>query len=228
MEKFLTIDVGDIQVEGDLNTPLKPLGLVIFAHGSGSGRISPRNCWMSEYLNKAGYATFLFDLTDSEEKNSNFFDLKIFSKRLEKVSLQLLDYPVFKGLPLAFFGGSTGAAVAICTATNLQGRISTVISRGGRTDLSTHCLRKVNFPTLLIVGEADREVLQVNEASFELLPEPKRLEIIPKASHLFEEPGALEAVAKASVDWLELILFEKGFFGSAKKKLADSKNSSNV
>lgn len=177
---FLTIDVGEFQVEGDLNTPLNPMGLVIFAHGSGSGRHSPRNCWISDYFNKSGFATFLFDLTDSEEKNSGYFDLKTFSKRLEKVSLQLLLCPELKELPLAFFGGSTGAAVAICTATNLPGRVFAVISRGGRTDLSTHCLQKVYFPTLLIVGEADREVLLLNEATFELFQNPKSWKLFQK------------------------------------------------
>jgi putative phosphoribosyl transferase len=216
MEKILRIDLGNFRTEGDLNIPENPKALVVFAHGSGSGRYSPRNRWIAEYLNQRGFATFLFDLTESEEKNSGFFDLRTYSERLEKVSLQLLLHSMLKGLPLVFFGGSTGAAVAICAATKLPRFVSAVISRGGRTDLATHCLDKANFPTLLIVGEADREVLRLNEASFDLLPEPKTLEIIPKASHLFEEPGTLEAVAKVTVDWLKDILSGKNIPKSKK------------
>jgi pimeloyl-ACP methyl ester carboxylesterase len=183
--------------------PAKTAGLVVFAHGSGSSRSSPRNAFVARTLQAAGIGTLLFDLLTEEEDLSyrNRFDIDLITDRLVRATRQLFEMPETKGLIQGYFGASTGAAAAIKAAATLAPKIRSVVSRGGRPDLATGSLDKVEAPTLLIVGEKDETVLDLNRMAYGKLASPKKLAIIPGAGHLFEEPGALEAVAKLAADW---------------------------
>ncbi len=187
---------------GDLEIPLGALGIVVFAHGSGSSRKSPRNQRVAEALRSAGLGTFLFDLLgpDEAEDRQLVFDIPLLAKRLTDAFVAVHRLPEVSGLPVGFFGASTGAAAALWAAADLGSKISAIVSRGGRPDLAVDRLSDVDAPTLLIVGGADTAVLEWNkQASHEL--RSHSVVVIPGATHLFEEPGALEQVALHAADW---------------------------
>lgn len=191
-----------------LNVPRLAHGLVVFAHGSGSSRFSPRNNTVAEALNGDGIATLLFDLltADEESDRANVFDIPLLAERLVDAVHWLGRQQVVDGLPLGLFGASTGAAAALVAAARLGDRVAAVVSRGGRPDLAGEALDKVRTPTLLIVGGVDFRVIELNREAFARLNGPKALEIVPGASHLFPEPGALEAVVDHARHWFEQYL----------------------
>ncbi len=192
-----------LSLSGDLTVPSQAGGVVAFAHGSGSSRLSPRNRSVASALNDAGFATLLFDLlTPSEElERSNVFDISLLATRLIAASAWLAGREDVGGLPLGFFGASTGAAAALTAAGELNGQVGAVISRGGRPDLARN-LSAVRAPTLLIVGGDDRQVLELNREAQRQLRCPSELAVIPGATHLFEERGALEQVSRLAIEWL--------------------------
>ncbi len=196
-----------LALSGDLTVPPRAQGVVAFAHGSGSSRLSPRNRSVASALNEAGYATLLFDLlTPSEELDrGNVFDIPLLADRLIAASAWLGERDDVGSLPLAYFGASTGAAAALTAAGELDGQVSAVVSRGGRPDLAQR-LSAVRAPTLLIVGGADRQVLELNREAQHQLRCPSEVAIVPGATHLFEEPGALEQVSRLAIDWLDRYL----------------------
>lgn len=184
-------------IAGDLTLPDHAHGLVLFAHGSGSSRHSPRNQAVAARLNRAGFATLLFDLLTEPEAadRSRVFDIPLLAERLESVSRWTRVEPLLRRLPLGYFGASTGAAAALVAAASLGSDVRAVVSRGGRPDLAGDRLADVTAPTLLIVGGRDLEVLALNREAATHLRGPANIEIVPGAGHLFEEPGALDAVS---------------------------------
>lgn len=190
-------------LNGDLWLPDDAAGLVVFAHGSGSSRFSPRNREVAASLNEKGLATLLFDLlTDKEAGNrEKVFDIELLADRLVAVTRWLHDEPGIDDLPVGYFGASTGAAAALCAAAKLGAEIRAVVSRGGRPDLAASRLAAVQAPTMLIVGGADWQVLELNEGAAKLLRCEHELVVVPGATHLFEEPGALERVAELAGSW---------------------------
>lgn len=203
MNESLMIKVGDVFLEGELTMPGNPSGLIIFSHGSGSSRFSPRNRLVSQFLNKNGFGTFLFDLLTQEEDQDyeQRFDIELLSRRLEEVTRYLIKLPALNNIPLGYFGASTGAASALIAASKLQNKIKAVVSRGGRPDMASGYLEDVEAPSLLIVGELDFDVLNLNKQALEEIAGKKSLKIVEGATHLFEEPGTLEQVAELSLDW---------------------------
>lgn len=196
-----TVRVGALGLEGILGVPEGAVGLVVFAHGSGSSRLSPRNTYVAERLQEVGLGTLLFDLlTEREADNrANVFDIPLLAERVEEAvrwARQELE-----PLQIGVFGSSTGAAAALIAAAHMPGDVSAVVSRGGRVDLADAVLDQVKAPTLFIVGGADYSVLELNEDAFERLCCTKRLCIIPGATHLFEEAGALDEVIDATAVW---------------------------
>jgi putative phosphoribosyl transferase len=181
---------------------------VVFAHGSGSSRHSPRNNAVAEAFAKRGIATLLFDLLTPEEETDrgNVFDILLLAGRLAEVVEWIGKQPIVGTLPLGLFGASTGAAAALVAAVQLGDRVGAIVSRGGRPDLADGALDHVRAPTLLIVGGADEGVIELNERALARLHAPKRLQIVPGASHLFSEPGALDAVTERAVRWFEVHL----------------------
>lgn len=190
-------------MSGDLIVPDGAQGLVLFAHGSGSGRHSPRNRYVAGALNEAGLGTLLFDLLTPEEEadRSNVFDIGLLAARLLERTAWAREQPDAVGLPIGYFGASTGAAAALWAAATPGNDIAAVVSRGGRPDLAGPRLAAVRAPTLLIVGGRDPVVLELNEGAQERLAAESRIVIVPGATHLFEEPGALDAVAGHATDW---------------------------
>ena len=203
LNQSLEIKVDNVELQGELILPENAFGLVIFSHGSGSSRFSPRNNFVSQYLQRRGLGTFLFDLLTKEEDKiyAQRFDIDLLSKRLVDATQFLIRLPQLKMLPLGFFGTSTGAASALVAASILQNKVSTVVSRGGRPDLAMNQLYLIECPTLLIVGELDRIVLNLNKEALEKIAGVKEIKIITGATHLFDEPGSLEQVAQVSGDW---------------------------
>ncbi|RZS97643.1 dienelactone hydrolase family protein [Cecembia calidifontis] len=203
IKELLKIKLDHIHVEGELIIPDHCQGIVIFSHGSGSGRFSPRNNFVAQYLKKLNLGTFLFDLLTREEAMDSTlrFNIPLLTERLEKVSRHLLKIPYTKSLPFCYFGGSTGAASAMIASTLIPRHIAAIVSRGGRLDLSYEYLPEVEAPSLLIVGEYDNDILEINRRALDLLQVPKKLEIVPGATHLFEEPGCLEQVAELAGNW---------------------------
>jgi putative phosphoribosyl transferase len=207
MEQTLKIPVGNVQVEGNLFLPSGTNGLVVFAHGSGSRRFSPRNQYVSKEFNKASMGTLLFDLlTPDEEEEDELtaeyrFNIPLLAERLVGTTEWLRNYPQTKDLKLGYFGASTGAAAALIAAAKLPHDIAAVVSRGGRPDLANEYLSQVKAPTLLLVGGWDEEVIELNRQAQSQLTNENKLMIIPSATHLFEEPGKLEEVAKFAADW---------------------------
>lgn len=193
---------------GTLQVPKGAYALVVFAHGSGSSRLSPRNRAVAGALNRHGIATLLFDLlTPAEEANrANVFDIPLLADRLTDAVRWLDGQASVARLPLGLFGASTGAAAALAVAARLPDRIDAVVSRGGRPDLADRALEEVRAPTLLIVGGADVGVIELNQQALARLRGAKALEIVPGASHLFPEPGALEAVIGHANRWFERFL----------------------
>ncbi len=197
--------IGSLTLNGDLVMPAQgKIGLVIFAHGSGSSRFSPRNRHVASTLVCAGLGTLLFDLlTEKEDENyETRFDIELLTRRLEGATRWILDnYGSKRAVQIGYFGASTGAAAALRAAADLR-EVAAVVSRGGRPDLASPYLSKVLCPTLFIVGGKDREVLAMNRSALTLLGAPKKeLVIVPGATHLFEEEGALDQVAKHATDW---------------------------
>ena len=192
-----------VQLAGDLALPASPLGVVAFAHGSGSSRLSPRNRAVATSLNEAGFATLLFDLLTREEEldRANVFDIPLLATRLVAATQWMRDQPATRELPLGYFGASTGAAAALIAAADLGSGVGAVVSRGGRPDLAAARLDEVVAPTLLIVGGHDPQVLELNRLAQERLRCESDLQVVPGATHLFEEPGAMEAVERLAIDW---------------------------
>ncbi|MEQ4714789.1 alpha/beta family hydrolase [Nonomuraea sp. B19D2] len=190
-------------MEGDLIIPDAARGVVVFAHGSGSSRHSPRNRYVAEVLNKAGLGTLLFDLLtpDEESDRANVFDIGLLAERLLQSTAWVREQDVAAGLPIGYFGASTGAAAALWAAAEPDDEISAIVSRGGRPDLAGPRLAAVRAPTLLIVGGRDPVVVKLNEEAQRHLRAESRITVVPGATHLFEEPGALEAVAEHARDW---------------------------
>jgi putative phosphoribosyl transferase len=208
VERAVQIPVGSAILRGDLAVPVAATGVVLFAHGSGSGRHSTRNRYVAHVLQQAGLATLLMDLLTSAEEAFDAqtaalrFNVELLARRLMEATEWLVVQSETSHLPIGYFGASTGAAAALVAVAELPDLIEAVVSRGGRPDLAGESLRQVVAPTLLIVGSRDPVVLEVNRKALAELPGEKQLEIIPGATHLFEEPGALEAVAQLAKNWL--------------------------
>ena len=200
---MIKIPAGSIQLEGELTQPEGSSGLVIFAHGSGSSRLSPRNLDVARSLNEAGLATLLFDLLTPAEAadRSNVFDIPLLGDRLVETTKWVREIEVTGGLPVGYFGASTGAGAALLAAADLGKDVAAVVSRGGRPDLAAPRLGDVSAPTLMIVGGNDFQVIELNRKAADLLACEYELSIIPGATHLFEEPGALAQVAELAGDW---------------------------
>jgi putative phosphoribosyl transferase len=192
-----------VGLAGTLKTPKGAHAIVVFVHGSGSSRLSPRNMAVADALNRQGMATLLFDLLTAEEEadRANVFDIPLLAKRLVDAVRWLDRESGIVSLPLGLFGASTGAAAALVAAPQLDRRVGAVVSRGGRPDLAGAALDRIHKPTLLIVGGADSVVIELNELALSRLQGPKALEIVPGASHLFPEPGAMEAVIGHAGKW---------------------------
>lgn len=192
-----------IGLVGSLRIPQQSRGIIAFAHGSGSSRFSPRNTYVAEALNHAGFATLLFDLLtqDEEADRSNVFDVPLLAERLTTALNWTFADPRTDRLPVGLFGASTGAAAALVSAAALGDRIGAVVSRGGRPDMAAAALEEVRAPTLLIVGGNDQDVLALNRSALACLTCPKELKVIPGASHLFSESGALDAVVAEANLW---------------------------
>jgi putative phosphoribosyl transferase len=203
----IAIPVGDSYINGDLTLVANSQKLVVFAHGSGSSRLSKRNRYVAEFLNEGNVSTFLFDLlTPEEDEIDQFtrqfrFDIPLLADRLVLVTQWLQSNKETMQAKLGYFGASTGAAAALIAAAKLPNDILAVVSRGGRPDLAGDYLKKVKAATLLIVGGLDHDVIILNEEAFKQLNCIKEMLIIPKATHLFEESGALEEVSKVALNW---------------------------
>jgi dienelactone hydrolase len=198
-----TVRVGPEGLPGTWSVPARCRGVVMFVHGSGSSRLSPRNRQVAAVLQQVGLATLLFDLLHEAEAadRTKVFDIALLTRRVRHALDWLADQPEARGRPLGLFGASTGAAAALCAAAERPAQVASVVSRGGRCDLAGAALDRVQAPTLLLIGAADTVVLRLNREALRRLPGVKRLEVVPEASHLFEEPGALEAVAHLAADW---------------------------
>lgn len=196
------MEVEDVFINGNLVLPEKAQGIVIFAHGSGSSRLSPRNTFVAGIMQQAGLGTLLFDLLTHEEDYdyARRFDIPLLARRLHGATEWLRTRQEGREMPLGYFGASTGAAAAIQAAAH-DSAIKAVVSRGGRPDMAMPYLDKVLAPTLLIVGELDREVLRLNSEAYARLTAVKELAVVPGATHLFEEPGTLEQAASLAKAW---------------------------
>jgi len=207
-QSHVEIPVNGIRVQGELVVPEHAKGVVIFAHGSGSSRFSPRNNFVAQNLQDAGFGTLLMDLlTEREDANSeNRFDLDLLTWRLERSTQWLIDQPRCSSLPIGYFGASTGAAAALNAAATFGPSIAAVVSRGGRPDLAMEALANVRSPTLLIVGGLDEVVINLNRHAYAKLQTEKHLAIVKGATHLFEEPGTLQEVARLATAWFKKYL----------------------
>lgn len=199
------IPINGDTVVGDLVIPGHCTGLVVFAHGRGSSRFSPRKQYVAHELQRAGFATLLFDLLTPDEAVSQdlVFDVDLLAERVRNVLRWVRTNPQLAALPIGLFGASTGAAGALIAAAEQPTAVAAIVSRGGRPDLAMQHLEKVTAPTLLIVGGADQSVLQLNELAAKFLTCEHEIRVISGATHLFEEPGALEEVASAATTWFE-------------------------
>jgi dienelactone hydrolase len=199
----------NITLEGSLSIPEQPRGVVLFVHGSGSSRFSPRNRHVARVLREASFATLLIDLlTKQEEDRDRYsghlrFNIDLLSERVVEVTNWLTMQPGVKNLKIGYFGASTGAAAALVAAARLPLVVGAIVSRGGRPDLARPFLPHVKAPTLLIVGSQDTQVIQLNQMALSLLQVEKQLVLVEGATHLFEEPGTLEQVAHLARDWFE-------------------------
>lgn len=206
-ERVVHVEAGDATVEAAMAIPDGAVGIVVFAHGSGSSRHSPRNQQVAARLRQEGLATLLMDLLTPEEDEIDRhtrelrFDIELLARRLQGATSWLATGGDAAGLPVGYFGASTGAAAALIAAAERGADISAVVSRGGRPDLAGDRLGDVAAPTLLIVGGADHTVIDLNEQAQRQMTREVRLEIVPGATHLFEEPGALETVGDLAADW---------------------------
>jgi len=204
------VAAGTATMEGMLELPHDAAGVVLFAHGSGSSRLSPRNNHVARVLRDAGFGTFLLDLLSPHEDNQihNRFDISLLTRRLRAAAAWLAAQDATLALPLGLFGASTGAAAALIAAARRPRIVHAVVSRGGRPDLAEGALEKTGAPTLLIVGGRDDVVIELNEQALARLTGRKELQIVPGATHLFEEPGALDQVSQLAKAWFERYLLE--------------------
>ncbi|MGA3059075.1 MAG: dienelactone hydrolase family protein [Candidatus Bathyarchaeia archaeon] len=206
-ETAVRIPVGSVIVEGNLTVPSNARGVVLFAHGSGSSRFSPRNQYVAKIFNAQSIGTLLFDLLTNEEDQEDTitleyrFNINLLAQRLIGATEWLKKDSQTKHCSFGYFGASTGAGAALIAAAKLPNDIAAVVSRGGRPDLAGNYLSRVKAPTLLLVGGLDTEVIKLNRQAMEQMSAEKKLVIIPGATHLFEEPGKLEDVAKLAADW---------------------------
>ncbi len=203
VDEEVAVATGPVTVSGHLTMPEHPTGIVVFAHGSGSSRHSPRNQYVAEVLNRVGLATLLFDLLTPVEERSraNVFDVELLAGRLVDVTRWLAGQPNTASLPVGYFGASTGAGAALVAAADPRVDVGAVVSRGGRPDLAGRSLANVEAPTLLIVGGRDEVVIELNRRAQAAIPGVCQLTLVPGATHLFEEPGTLDQVAKLACDW---------------------------
>jgi putative phosphoribosyl transferase len=201
----VSIRSGHLRLDGYLGVPQSPLGIVVFAHGSGSGRLSPRNNFVARYLQQGRVATLLIDLLTPDEADDRrkVFDIDLLADRVLLAKAWIEQDERTKGLGIGYFGASTGAGAALQAAVRDPSSIQAVVSRGGRPDLAETYLPSVTAPTMLIVGGNDEPVIEMNLAAYRLLSCPKRLVIVPGATHLFEEPGTLEQVAEHALLWFQ-------------------------
>lgn len=201
----MSIDLPEVRLIGDLTVPDHSKGLVLFSHGSGSGRLSPRNRYVAEVLVEFGFATLLFDLlTVFEDLDEAMrFDIDLLTERLVAVTKWVIHHEAVEGLPVGYFGASTGAASAIRAASRLPKTVTAVVSRGGRPDLAMEALLKLRAPTLLIVGSLDTMVIDLNQRAFRQMRGVKKMEVVEGATHLFEEQGTLTEVARLAGEWFE-------------------------
>jgi putative phosphoribosyl transferase len=204
-DRIVEIPADGIKLEGTLVIPGGAQGVVLFAHGSGSSRHSPRNNFVARVLHKAGMGTLLMDLLTREEDSlyENRFDIELLTWRLERATQWLMDQPQSSSLDIGYFGASTGAAAALQAAATFGSSIGAVVSRGGRPDLAMAALERVEAPTLLIVGGFDDVVIDLNRKAFAKLKAEKHLAIVPGATHLFEEPGTLQEAARLAAEWFK-------------------------
>jgi len=208
--RLVHISEGEVRLEGSLEIPQGAKGIVLFAHGSGSSRHSPRNSFVADVLKKHGIGILLFDLLTTEEDlyYDMRFNIDLLARRLSAATRWLKDQDETNKLNIGYFGASTGAAAALQAAASTSIRISAIVSRGGRPDLAWPYLDIVDAPVLLIVGGNDDVVIELNQKAYEKINAVKRFEIVPGATHLFEEPGALEKVAELAAAWFEKYLAE--------------------
>jgi dienelactone hydrolase len=210
--KTVEIPAGPVFLHADLNVPPRPQGVVIFAHGSGSSRFSSRNRQVAETLNVRGYATLLLDLLTAKEESVDIytaefrFDIPRLASRVQAAAEWAASVPEIKDLPIGYFGASTGAAAALMAAAERPDLVHAVVSRGGRPDLANHWLPRVHAPTLLIVGGADRDVIEMNRSAKKEMKALVELKIVRGATHLFEERGTLEEVERLAGEWFEKYL----------------------
>jgi dienelactone hydrolase len=203
----VTVPAGGAELPGDLTVPDDPRGLVVFAHGSGSSRDSPRNRYVAGVLQQAGLATLLMDLLTADEEAEDVrtrrlrFDVELLGERVVAALDWMGAQEAIAGLAVGAFGASTGAAAALIAAAQRPERVAAVVSRGGRPDLAGAALELVRAPTLLLVGDRDTTVIELNQQAMARMRAPARLELVPGASHLFEEPGTLEGVAELAAEW---------------------------
>lgn len=201
------IPIDDFELSGDLVCPEGATGVVVFAHGSGSSRLSPRNQFVAREIQAAGIGTLLFDLLTPAEESKDVtsgvwrFDIPLLTRRLVMSTRWLMAQKAMQGLGIGYFGSSTGAAAALVAAAQLGLAIQAVVSRGGRPDFAGDALPRVMAPTLFIVGEHDEGVLSLNWSAYSQIQVEKQFAVVPRATHLFEEPGALEEVAVLARDW---------------------------
>ena len=208
IQRQVEIPSGKRRLSGVMHVPTDARGVVAFAHGSGSGRFSPRNQFVAGVLDEAGLATLLLDLLEEAESDDQrkVFDIKLLAERLQSAADWLKREPATKALRLGYFGASTGAGAALVAAVRDPTAVGAVVSRGGRPDLARDYLSAVQAPTLLIVGGNDNVVIELNEQALRLLHCPKQLVIVPGATHLFEEPGTLEEVSRLAKEWFVRLL----------------------
>jgi len=211
-EGLVHVPAGSVSLEGNLLIPGRAAGVVLFAHGSGSSRFSSRNRYVAQVLREGGMGTLLLDLLTQEEELVDTrtahlrFDIELLADRLVAAAQWLAREKTTERLKVGLFGASTGAGAALVAAARLPDRISAIVSRGGRPDLAGAALPNVKAPTLLIVGGEDKPVIQMNQQAYEKMTAPRELVIVPGATHLFEESGALEAAARLARDWFQRYL----------------------
>ena len=207
LDQVVKIPSGRVELEGELKVPQGATGVVLFAHGSGSSRFSPRNQYVARTIREAGVGTLLFDLLTKDEEAVDAyaghlrFDIKFLARRLVDATTWIAGQTATQNLRIGYFGSSTGAAAALIAAVELRNVVAAVVSRGGRPDLAGRALLEVKAPTLLIVGGNDDIVIGLNEEAYAQLNCEKELQIVPGATHLFEEPGTLEHVAQLASEW---------------------------
>ncbi len=212
MQHSVFIPSGTANLEGELILPDQAAGIVLFAHGSGSSRHSPRNQFVAHLIREVRLGTLLFDLLTGEEERIDLvtrrlrFNINLLAKRLVDATEWLTSLPETRNLKVGYFGASTGGGAALVAAAELGNRVHAVVSRGGRPDLAGEALSRVKSPTLLLVGERDTVVIELNETAYRQLQGEKALKLVPGATHLFEEPGALEAVAHLAGAWFSKYL----------------------